>query len=143
VRWLLSEKRLATGGELLCFLTAGHHEEAVVELLCLAVARKMFSSGFSILGVCPPTDGIPCLGAVYLNGSYSSSSCSQGAGTLPGGGGGGAALGISADCLGLGGGCEGKGGGIARGAADCGSGGGAPEGDMTGDRSSKLDSLAF
>jgi hypothetical protein len=44
VRWLLSEKRLATGGELLCFLTAGHHEEAVVELLCLAVARKMFSA---------------------------------------------------------------------------------------------------
>jgi hypothetical protein len=74
--------------------------------------------------------------AVYLNGSYSSSSFSHGAGILPGGGGGGAALGISADFLVLGGGCEGKGGGIARGAADGGRGGGADEGDMTGERSS-------
>jgi len=46
--------------------------------------------------------------AVYLNGSYSSSSFSHGADILPRGGGGGAALGISADFLVLGGGCEGK-----------------------------------
>jgi hypothetical protein len=43
-------------------------------------------------------------------------------------------LGTSADCLG--GGCEGKGGGIARGAVMEGSGGGADEGVMTGERSS-------
>lgn len=62
------------------------------------------------------------------------------------GGGGGAALGMSADCLELGGGCDGSGGGTARGAEEEGSGGGMEEGDPKGDRpevlSSKLESLA-
>lgn len=78
-----------------------------------------------------PTDDVDCFGAdggaVYLKGSYSSSSCSQGAESFPEGGGGGAALGMSTDereFLVLGGGCEGKGGGIARGAETEGRGGG-------------------
>jgi hypothetical protein len=38
---LLGEKCLATGEDLFCFLSAGHHEE-VEDLIYLEVARKMF-----------------------------------------------------------------------------------------------------
>jgi hypothetical protein len=104
------------------------------------------SSSLSTLGVGAPTEGAPLVGTVYLYGSYSSSSCSQGAVIFDGCGGGGAALDISSDFRALGGGCDGKGGGPARGADPGGSGGGADEGDVTGDRtetSSKLESLPW